>query len=498
MNCHCFLEFDYTLSILISLLFDTILLQDVVLLPELPLWSMAATVDEREWRQRLTSYDNYVFLKVPDIQETLPYHTALPSLDLDSTRTTARLEPMGHLDLPLLASTETPASSPALWSSTRRHQWKAVMDPFHRIVDITRDCKPRIPDSKLDLEIRAQLNRPPPGFTVTSGLSSATPPLDPPRQMVTPVATGQKAQGRFEQRPAPTCQFPCEFADYSRCDTTFDLDDRDAWVEHITIVHLQDQLPSKFLCWFCDDINFHAEDRGFDSDLRMHHIHDHIRNAGRRRVPQPTYGWKPDWKPDLKFRGRLFLLDSPISRTLHQPVTPMAAGRKGTGHFDQVLAPTYSWIISWKLFWMPELDLMDCFSSLVSLMSNSLMSNLLHRLMTPVGVTRGKGTGHLEQWRAPTDSPDANAASSPSFNDCYYKTSWLPYFHWDNNPWHSDWLPTLLDDGQCQPWASKQQAYGIWDECNFSNGTMRAVQYGVSFLINSICRKPLFDWRCPK
>ncbi|KAI0552737.1 hypothetical protein F4679DRAFT_581245 [Xylaria curta] len=76
---------------------------------------------------------------------------------------------------------------------------------------------------------------------------------------------------------------PCEFVGYGGCDQTFALDDVDRWIEHIVSVHLQDNLPKKVVCWFCDNWIFdykNAGDRRANFENRMWHIREHILEEG--------------------------------------------------------------------------------------------------------------------------------------------------------------------------------------------------------------------------
>jgi hypothetical protein len=76
---------------------------------------------------------------------------------------------------------------------------------------------------------------------------------------------------------------PCEFAwmGYGgKCNAIFHPHETDLWIDHIISYHLRDKLPSKALCWFCDDYIFDAEvtkgDRRANFDNRMAHISQHI------------------------------------------------------------------------------------------------------------------------------------------------------------------------------------------------------------------------------
>ncbi|KAI0798289.1 hypothetical protein GGR55DRAFT_582178 [Xylaria sp. FL0064] len=82
-----------------------------------------------------------------------------------------------------------------------------------------------------------------------------------------------------EALPIPTSHLPCEFVGYSNCDRVFTADETEQWIEHIVADHLHDILPTKCLCWFCDDFTFDSKqtrDRRTNFDARMYHIRDHI------------------------------------------------------------------------------------------------------------------------------------------------------------------------------------------------------------------------------
>ncbi|KAI0906723.1 hypothetical protein F4823DRAFT_58095 [Ustulina deusta] len=83
----------------------------------------------------------------------------------------------------------------------------------------------------------------------------------------------------------PTAHFsaadslPCEFAWYSNCDLVFALNDVENWVKHIIADHLGEKLPTKCICWFCDDKSFDCKetrDRRANFSYRMYHIRDHF------------------------------------------------------------------------------------------------------------------------------------------------------------------------------------------------------------------------------
>ncbi|KAI1368955.1 hypothetical protein F5Y08DRAFT_208124 [Xylaria arbuscula] len=78
---------------------------------------------------------------------------------------------------------------------------------------------------------------------------------------------------------------PCEFVGYGGCDTTFDVNDVDSWIEHIASEHMRNKLPKKAFCWYCDEFEFDSRDVNGDKranfENRMWHIRNHIVYEGR-------------------------------------------------------------------------------------------------------------------------------------------------------------------------------------------------------------------------
>ncbi|OTA79948.1 hypothetical protein M434DRAFT_17920 [Hypoxylon sp. CO27-5] len=97
------------------------------------------------------------------------------------------------------------------------------------------------------------------------------------------------------QGPAPgTLVLPCEFVGLESCDTTFNYDETDAWIEHIIVDHLHDRLPSKVACWFCDAYLFDAKapqvrDRRLNFHIRMEHIREHIAEGKTANDIRPDF-----------------------------------------------------------------------------------------------------------------------------------------------------------------------------------------------------------------
>ncbi|OTA53483.1 hypothetical protein K449DRAFT_440097 [Hypoxylon sp. EC38] len=83
-----------------------------------------------------------------------------------------------------------------------------------------------------------------------------------------------------------TLLLPCEFVGLGSCDISFNYNETEAWIEHIIVNHLQDKLPSKAACWFCDAFLFDAKasqvrDRRLNFHNRMEHIREHIVSEGK-------------------------------------------------------------------------------------------------------------------------------------------------------------------------------------------------------------------------
>ncbi|KAJ2986913.1 hypothetical protein NUW58_g4806 [Xylaria curta] len=76
---------------------------------------------------------------------------------------------------------------------------------------------------------------------------------------------------------------PCEFVGYHHCDEYFDPDDVEGWIEHIVTEHLDNHLPKKVICWYCDNFVFDYKatgDRRYNFECRMWHIRGHIVEEG--------------------------------------------------------------------------------------------------------------------------------------------------------------------------------------------------------------------------
>ncbi|KAI0900052.1 hypothetical protein F4806DRAFT_454893 [Annulohypoxylon nitens] len=89
-------------------------------------------------------------------------------------------------------------------------------------------------------------------------------------------------QHMYQDPPAHAYSLPCEFYAIGGCETFFEYNDRNAWIEHILVDHLQDKLPQKADCWFCTTYSFNVKDprvhgdRRLNFEYRMNHIHRHI------------------------------------------------------------------------------------------------------------------------------------------------------------------------------------------------------------------------------
>ncbi|KAI1083931.1 hypothetical protein F5B20DRAFT_359193 [Whalleya microplaca] len=91
----------------------------------------------------------------------------------------------------------------------------------------------------------------------------------------------------YHPAPANYPTLPCEFVGMAYCEETFHPEDTEAWIEHIATVHLLNKLPSKAVCWFCDEFTFNSRDEQVQGDRRqnfhnrMYHIRNHIVYDGK-------------------------------------------------------------------------------------------------------------------------------------------------------------------------------------------------------------------------
>ncbi|KAI1481265.1 hypothetical protein F4774DRAFT_46291 [Daldinia eschscholtzii] len=87
---------------------------------------------------------------------------------------------------------------------------------------------------------------------------------------------------------------PCELFAVG-CDVTFSFSEVDAWIEHVITAHLRDKLPSKVLCWFCDQWDYDCRspgmggDRRYNFDCRMRHIYDHFVDGQTAHKMRPDF-----------------------------------------------------------------------------------------------------------------------------------------------------------------------------------------------------------------
>ncbi|KAK7983277.1 kinesin-domain-containing protein [Apiospora arundinis] len=91
----------------------------------------------------------------------------------------------------------------------------------------------------------------------------------------------------------PECVLPCEYAPLGLCNETFHPGEFGVWENHITRHHLQDQIPDRCICWFCDQefsSEEHNADVGYNFFRRLEHIREHIIHDGRSiRHMRPDY-----------------------------------------------------------------------------------------------------------------------------------------------------------------------------------------------------------------
>lgn len=99
----------------------------------------------------------------------------------------------------------------------------------------------------------------------------------------------------YQDPPAHAYKLPCEFYAIGGCETFFDYNDNEAWMEHILVNHLQDKLPSKADCWYCTTYTFSIKDprvhgdRRLNFQYRMDHIRDHIADGKAAAEMMPDF-----------------------------------------------------------------------------------------------------------------------------------------------------------------------------------------------------------------
>lgn len=86
----------------------------------------------------------------------------------------------------------------------------------------------------------------------------------------------------FAEPPLHRQLLPCEFAWFTDCEEMFDLDQEEAWVQHMAAHHLLWKFPRYTICWFCDDAEFRAKssalrDRKVAYTQRICHVAEHFR-----------------------------------------------------------------------------------------------------------------------------------------------------------------------------------------------------------------------------
>ncbi|KAF4811878.1 hypothetical protein CGCSCA5_v009502 [Colletotrichum siamense] len=76
---------------------------------------------------------------------------------------------------------------------------------------------------------------------------------------------------------APTVSSPrslgCEFKPWTGCQRSFGLEEDEVgqWIRHAEDDHLRGDYPSRCICWFCDDVEFRAE-QSFDAGMNFEYL----------------------------------------------------------------------------------------------------------------------------------------------------------------------------------------------------------------------------------
>ncbi|KAF7562602.1 hypothetical protein G7046_g1537 [Stylonectria norvegica] len=99
----------------------------------------------------------------------------------------------------------------------------------------------------------------------------------------------------LRERPAvPTPSLlVCEFVRYHRCPYTFEPDNEEGWISHVSEQHLGFNFPAYCMCWFCpstfEAISGEPVDRAACYRDRMHHIAGHFRRGATGNDMRPDF-----------------------------------------------------------------------------------------------------------------------------------------------------------------------------------------------------------------
>ncbi|EGO56311.1 hypothetical protein NEUTE1DRAFT_101587 [Neurospora tetrasperma FGSC 2508] len=97
----------------------------------------------------------------------------------------------------------------------------------------------------------------------------------------------------------------CEFCGILNCDEEFHIGEENLWIDH-HLHHLSHQLPSRLVCWFCNDYDFTVDERADRTERqqnflrRMWHIREHI-------FDDPRLTWER-MRPDFFMAAHLYRL----------------------------------------------------------------------------------------------------------------------------------------------------------------------------------------------
>ncbi|KAI1210450.1 uncharacterized protein F4807DRAFT_66895 [Annulohypoxylon truncatum] len=135
------------------------------------------------------------------------------------------------------------------------------------------------------------------GFSSNAGYSASSTgsSYSVATQYTTYAEEGPYDQNQYQLPELVPYALPCEFVGIGSCDVHFNFEDIEPWIEHIIRDHLQDKLPQKTVCWFCNDFYFDAKDPQANNDRRlnfhnrMEHIREHIADGKTANDIAPDY-----------------------------------------------------------------------------------------------------------------------------------------------------------------------------------------------------------------
>ncbi len=124
------------------------------------------------------------------------------------------------------------------------------------------------------------------------------------------AGTGRLVRSRPRDATEVVAYLPCEFARYKGCQETFPLHrsegGMEAWQDHMVRAHMNNHMPRRSGCWFCDE-KFRINEKDGPADgivkfevykQRMRHIAQHYLERGGGAPEAATANPRPD--PDFE------------------------------------------------------------------------------------------------------------------------------------------------------------------------------------------------------